>query len=118
MAREDVAVENGLDMASEHEEWTEQQIIEQFNQSTPLMKAVQRLLAANHDRWVTASELAEATGTTRQAIAGVMGAYSSHVYRRWGRNTWPFHVKRYSPRDQTLYNMPKHIAEIVAALDR
>jgi hypothetical protein len=96
--------------------WKPAAIRDLYEASTPLMRRVQVLLAESPGQEISASKIAETLNVPRSSLAGAIGAYSGFVYRRLGRWSWPFTVRRDQSARQTYYSMPAEVAaEILEA---
>jgi hypothetical protein len=95
------------------EAWTPEVVAELFDAASPTMKTILLALASQPNVEISAQALARMIGSPTSRIAGVMGAYSSFVYRRWRLNRLPFSIRRDYRGQQTYYSMAPETAAII-----
>lgn len=101
------------------EDWPDDLLKRQFEDSPDTIKSLQKHLAAHPGQGFTRKELEPVMGfdgSEWRSFGGALGAYTNRVKNRYKRSTWPFTLTQSPDTGQWVYSMPPDVAAVISKL--
>lgn len=98
--------------------WDDELLRRAYGESPDSLANLLVYLSDRPDVIVTAQELAEGIGRTRQQLAGVLGAFGRRVKNRYQMDSWPFEAWEDARKGMLVYRMDAHTAALIQTMRR
>ena len=96
--------------------WSHAMIERMFIESSSAMRRILCAIAQGSPRWVTTTEIGEASGLTARQVIASLGPFGKRIRGRYRMTRWPFETREFVDAGVIKYSMSPGTAKGMIAL--